>query len=189
MSVSRRYTVADLEQIEPVEGERYEVIDGELYVAHQPSWHHQYACTRLTVALGAWSDSTNLGACFQSPGVLFDAENGVAPDVVWISWARLRAGEDAAGHLHVAPELVVEVLSPGAVNRRRDLEIKLVLYSRQDVLEYWVVDWQQRALQVYRRAGPALALIETFAGEGPLTSPLLPGFQLDVARLWPPTAI
>lgn len=52
MSVSRRWTVADLEQIEPVEGERYEVIDGEPYVRHAPSWRHQFPCSQINMSLG-----------------------------------------------------------------------------------------------------------------------------------------
>src|SRR5438874_6561900 len=112
MSVSRRYTSADLDLIEPVEGERYEIIDGVLHVAKQPSWHHQYACGKLTRYLDAWNDEADLGVVLIAPGLMFDPANDVAPDVVWISQERLWAGEDRAGHIHLAPELVIEVLSP-----------------------------------------------------------------------------
>ena len=69
MSVSRRYRIADSEQIEPVEGKRYEIIDGEPYVTHAPSWRHQYPCSQINTALGNWSSETQLGTTLQVPGV------------------------------------------------------------------------------------------------------------------------
>ena len=62
-----------------------------------------------------------------APGLIFADDDDVAPDVVWISRERLAGTLDQTGHLHTAPELVVEVLSPGSVNERRDREVKLKL--------------------------------------------------------------
>jgi len=56
--------------------------------------------------------------------------------VVWVSKERLSQIEDEAGHLTDAPELVIEVLSPGKNNERRDKEAKLKLYSVEGVREY-----------------------------------------------------
>ena len=50
------------------------------------------------------------------------------------------------GQFSVAPDLVVEIFSPGAVNERRDRELKLNLYSRQGGREYWIADWQRRGV-------------------------------------------
>ncbi|HZO26425.1 MAG TPA: Uma2 family endonuclease [Chloroflexota bacterium] len=187
MSVPRRWTVADLEQIEPVEGERYEVIDGELYVAKQPSWEHQSICITLGGQLEHWSYESGRGSVSTAPGVIFSRESGVAPDLAWMSWERLRAGRDSAGHVHMAPELLVEVVSPGRDNERRDRKTKLALYSREGVDEYWIVDWQQRIIDVFRRTGDALELVGTLSGDDVLESPLLPGFRITLGRIWPPT--
>lgn len=186
MSVSRRYTVAELEQIEPKDGERYEVINGELYVAHAPSWHHQYASSRVWRALDAWSEATRAGLAHEASGIIFNALDGVIPDVIWMSVERMAVGTDAAGHFTIAPELVVEVLSPGIGNERRDREVKLALYSAQDITEYWIVDIRQRAVLVYRRLGDRLALAVTASSGDTVESPLLPGFVLPVDRLWAP---
>jgi len=51
---------------------------------------------------------------------------------------------------------VIEVVSPGAANVRRDRDVKLKLYSRRGVDEYWIVDWQRRQIEVYRRREAAL---------------------------------
>jgi Uma2 family endonuclease len=187
MSVSRRYTIADLEQIEPVEGERYEIIDGDLYVTHAPSWRHQFSCIQISTALQIWSGETQRGTTLQVPGVIFSQESGVIPDVAWLSWDRLRAAEDRAGHFTLAPELVVEVVSPGSENERRDRQTKLALYSREGVEEYWIVDQQHRTVDVYRRAGESLGLVQSLAGDDALETLLLPGFRLEIARIWPPT--
>ena len=186
MSVSRRWTVADLEQIEPVDGMRYEVIDGELYVTHAPSWRHQHVASQLNTALQNWSDETRRGTTLQVPGLVFSAESGVIPDVVWSSWDQLWAAEDRAGHFTLAPELVVEILSPGSENERRDRQTKLALYSREGVEEYWIVDIQRRMVDVYRRVSDALELVQTLTGDDVLETPTLPDFRLHIANIWPP---
>jgi Uma2 family endonuclease len=185
MSVSHRYTSADLELIPAVEGKRYEIIDGDLYVSHAPSLGHQYVCVRLSRFLDEWGDALDLGVTYVAPGLVFAGDDDVMPDLIWVSHERRRAGTDAAGHLTVAPELAIEVLSPGATNEKRDRHLKLKLYSRQGVHEYWIVDWQRREIKVYRRAEQSLALVATLLGEDALGSPLLPGFSVPIARLWP----
>jgi Uma2 family endonuclease len=187
MSVSRRWTIADLEQIESKEGERYEIIGGELIVTHAPSWRHQHTGSQLNTALQNWSNETQRGTTLQVPGLVFSAEDGAIPDMVWTSWERLRAAEDRAGHFTIAPELIVEILSPGSDNVRRDRETKLALYSREGVEEYWIVDQLRRTIDVYRRAGESLDLVQTPAGDDVLESSSLPGFCLPIARIWPPT--
>lgn len=186
MSASLRYTTSDLEGLPTIDGVRYEIIDGDLYVSRQPDWHHQYTCNEISAELRDWNRRTGAGVAFQAPGVIFAQDQNAAPDVVWISRARLATIVDAAGHLRAAPELVVEVLSPGADNEQRDRELKLKLYSRQGVREYWIVDWQLQTVQVYRRAQAALELVATLMDDDRLTSPLLPGFACPISTLWAP---
>src|SRR5215218_9213210 len=158
MSVQRRYTSRDLEAMPYVEGLRYEIIDGELHVSSAPSWHHNCAAKRLCTALDNWGDETGLGETMPAPGVIFTDDNNVIPDLVWISRERLETGLDAAGHLTVAPEIVVEVLSPGSDNVRRDRVLKLGLYGRQRVQEFWLVDTQRRIVEAFRHVGGSLEL-------------------------------
>jgi Uma2 family endonuclease len=185
MSVQRRYTSADLDILPQIEGIRYEIIDGELFVSKQPSWHHQSAASNTCSALKQWNRETRRGQTVEVPGLVFADDDDVIPDVIWISNSRLVGALDAAGHLTVGPELVVEVLSPGSANERRDREVKLGLYSRRGVDEYWIVDWQRHEVQVFRRAGDSLELAATL-GDDALTSPMLPGFEVRVASLWEP---
>ena len=177
------WTSQDLEML-PDDGKRYEIVDGELYVSKQPHWHHQFVCNRIWELLQTWSRQTKAGMANSAPGLIFDDDDDVAPDVVWISQERLAKSLQPDGKLHAAPELAIEVLSPGTINERRDREIKLKLYSRRGVLEYWVVSWQERRLEVYRREDAALKLYSTLYENDLLQSPLLPGFSFQVSQLF-----
>ncbi len=185
MPTSVRFTTADLEALpDRLDDTRYELIDGELCVAKQPHWEHQLAGVMLSAALVEWSLQTGHGVPNAAPGLIFSPEDDVAPDVIWISHARLAQGLGDDGKLHAAPELVVEILSPGSTNERRDRQIKLKLYARVGVEEYWIVDWRARAVEVYRRASDRLEPVATLTGAELLTSPLLPGFTYPVSDLW-----
>ncbi len=178
-----RWTSRDLELL-PDDGSRYEIIDGELYVSKQPHYHHQLVCTRLVAFLDAWSRQTKAGEANFVPGLIFADDDDVAPDVIWISRERLAMALKPDGKLHNAPELVVEVLSPGVINERRDREAKLKLYSRRGVQEYWVVNWQERYLEIYQREKAVLKLDRTLYETDTLESPLLPGFSCQVSEIF-----
>jgi Uma2 family endonuclease len=112
--------------------------------------------TRIISAVGQWSREGGSGYVLAAPGVLFSEDDAVAPDLVWVAGDRfaLVAAED--GKLHLAPDLVVEVLSPGPANEMRDRQLKLDVYSRYGVSGYWVVNWQVRSVQIFRREGEQL---------------------------------
>jgi Uma2 family endonuclease len=183
MITTQRYTSADLEAF-PDDGKRYEIIEGELHVSKAPNFFHQDICFRIAAALNRWSERTGGGRCTFAPGVIFSDDNDVVPDVVWISSARFSKALGPSGHLHAAPELIVEVLSPGKANEKRDREAKLGLYSRRGVDEYWIVDWRRRRIDIFRRSGPALVHSATLMDSGVLESPLLPGFSQPVEPLF-----
>ena len=178
-----RWTTSDLELL-PDSSNRYETIDGDLFVTRAPHWGHQKASGKVYRALDDWSESTGLGETVQTPGVIFSDADNVIPDVVWISKARLAVSLDEAGHLTSAPELIVEVLSPGTANERRDREAKLKLYASRGVQEYWILDWQLQQLEIYRRQQAVLKLVSTLFAIDELSSPLLPGFGCSVSRLF-----
>lgn len=184
MSVQRRYTSADLEAMPYDEWHRYEIIDGELFVSSAPSWNHNRALRRLATALDNWDDETGLGEANPAPGVIFSDDDNVIPDLVWVSRAKLDGGFDRAGHLTVAPDIVVEVLSPGSDNARRDRVAKFGLYAQQGVQKYWLVDPALRIVEVFRHNGRTLELVASLSGDDALTSPLLPGFACPLSRLW-----
>lgn len=182
MSAELRFTIHDLELL-PENENRYEIIDGELCVSTQPHWRHQFACGRLFRALDTWDELEGSGLAIEAPGVIFAEDDAVAPDVVWVSRERLSRVLGDDGKLYAAPDLVVEVLSSGPKNEERDRELKLKLYSRQGVREYWIADWRDVTVRIYRRERAVLRQVATLTAEDTLTSPLLPGFAWPVAGL------
>ncbi|MGF1491345.1 MAG: Uma2 family endonuclease [Microcoleaceae cyanobacterium] len=180
-----RWTVRDLD-VMPDDGgwKRYEIIDGERLVTRAPHIRHQSAAGKIHVRLEIWSEETELGSAFQTPGVVFSHTDAVIPDVVWISKARLTHGIDEAGHLIATPELMVEILSPGERNEQRDKEFKRKLYSLHGVQEYWIVNWQLQTVEVYRRSNLQLELVGTLLSEDSLQSPILPGFLMPIAKVF-----
>jgi Uma2 family endonuclease len=189
MATTRLFTVDDLANM-PDDGQRYEVIEGELYVTAAPSDEHQGIVTTLTVALGTWQRSDGGGRLRPGIGLIFSRHDGVIPDLVWAAPDQLPgilinpATGERDGKWHQAPALVVEVLSPGRANAERDRETKLTLYSRRGVREYWIVDPVAQVVEVYRRRDGALILVATLLSDETLTSPLLPSFALPVADLF-----
>jgi Uma2 family endonuclease len=185
MSTRVRLTTRDLETMpDQLDDTRYELIDGELFVAKQPPWEHQFTGVMLSAALLRWSEETGFGISNAAPGLIFSPEDVVAPDVIWISNERLAQGLGEDGKLHLAPELTVEVLSPGSINERRDRELKLKLYAQYGVEEYWIADWRTQTIEVYRRVDGVLEPAITLRQGDLITSSLLPDFAFPVANLW-----
>jgi Uma2 family endonuclease len=184
MSTTVRYTSKDLAQFPDDDGKRYEIIDGDLHVSTQPHYYHQKVAFNLGRALAALSEESGGGEVNLAPGLIFAEDDDVAPDLVWISEERLRSSLAPDGKLHSAPELVVEVLSPGRANERRDRVAKLNLYSRRGVQEYWIVDWVSRTIDAYRRGEHGLEATMTWHETDSIETPLLDGFKYALADLF-----
>ncbi len=179
MPVDTRLTYDDFCQL-PDDGKRYEIIDGELFVTPAPLSLHQRVVTRLTYHLYGFVENHKLGEVFVSPfDVVFSEFDVVEPDLLYISKAR--ASVLTAKNAQGAPDLVVEVLSE--TTARRDRSIKLKLYGRFGVQEYWIIDPEVPAAEIYRRGVGGLELAAKLAAADALTSPLFPGFKLPLKKL------
>jgi Uma2 family endonuclease len=139
-------TWQDVQQL-PDDGNRYEAIEGELYVTPAPSLRHQRISMRLTVILNQLLIEPGLGELFYAPvGVEFPAtEEGVQPDIVFVS--NERRGILADPCIRGAPDLVIEILSPTTAGRDRGVKRKL--YEQQGVKAYWIVDPEAAAVEMW----------------------------------------
>lgn len=168
-------TVEDLDLF-PDDGNRYELIEGELFVSRAPGFFHQIVVTNIIALVRPFLDRNPLGIIVVGPGVIFSQFSGVIPDLVFISneqRAEIASGEKVTG----APALVIEVLSPGAENARRDRIAKRQLYAKYGVKEYWIVDSEKRAVEVYVLAGEMLELSSGFTDQDEITSSVMPEFK------------
>lgn len=159
-----------------------EVIDGELIVTPAPSPYHQHIADTLLIALRAFLDGhPGTGVAFSAPiDVVLRVERPaivVQPDLVFIEAAR--TGIIAAAVMG-PPTLAVEVVSPSST--RLDAVRKRELYAQFGVLEYWLVWPEEQRIDVIALAGAGAA--REFGPADILTSEVLPGFQLDVTRVF-----
>jgi len=167
----------------PDDGNRYELLEGEIYVSRAPGLTHQRVIGNIYLALRLYLETTPIGEVLSTPGVIFDQFNGVIPDLVFISNElkdRIGTGEK----ITEAPELMIEIVSPGKENAERDRLVKRRVYAKHGVKEYWVADPEARTLEIYRLKHRSLALVATLAGKDEITTPLLPGFACTVNQIF-----
>lgn len=149
------WTVEDLAGL-PEDGNRYEIIDGELLVTPAPSIRHQRLVGALLKRLVAYLDACRVGEAFVSPAdIVLARDTLVQPDVFVIS----RSGGPAPqSWSEVGPLLLaVEVLSPGTM--RADRYRKRPRYQEAGVAECWIVDADARLVERWR-PGEAMPEIE-----------------------------
>lgn len=175
-------TVADLD-VMPDDSNRYELIEGELLVSRAPGITHQFISGNIFSAIRRYLDQNPIGAVVATPGVIFDDFNSLIPDLIFMPHEQrdeIVAGE----HLRGAPALVIEILSPGPTNTRRDRVSKRQVYGKHGVQEYWIVDPANRAIEVYQLHAGVLELANTFLEHDTLISPTLPGFVYPASDIF-----
>jgi len=179
MPVDTRLTYDDFCLL-PEDGKRREIIEGELFVTPSPQTPHQRAVMRLSVRLWQFVDSHELGEVFSAPfDVVFSEFDVVEPDLLYISNAR--AGVLTHKNVQGAPDLVVEVLSEST--SRVDRSIKLKLYGKFGVQEYWIIDPEGPSAEIYRRGEEGLGLVAKLSATDALNSPMFPGFSVPLREL------
>jgi Uma2 family endonuclease len=180
MALPRAFTVADLYALPDSErGERYELIDGELFVTPAPTWRHQTVSSNLKRVLDGHVHSLRRGWVRDNLGVRVDERTYVIPDAVFVS--RERCAIIGAMELEGAPDLIVEIFSPST--RRRDLLAKRALFARMGVREYWLID--PDALLVTVLVLEEGRFVDLSPAEpGLVTSRVLPELRLSLADLF-----
>lgn len=175
-------TVADLDAC-PDDNNRYELIEGELFVSRAPGIPHQRVVLNLEISLSEYLRNNPIGILVPGAGAIFSDYDAVIPDLAFVRnerWDQVVTGEKFTGAL----DLVIEVVSSGAENRRRDLVVKRQLYGKYGVSEYWVVDPENRFVVIYLLSGQSLDEIATIRDNEEVTTSLLPGFRLKVNSIF-----
>ena len=176
-------TVADLDAFPDDDGNRYELISGELFVSRAPGIPHQRILQNLQVELALFLRRNPVGLLVPGAGTIFSDYDAVIPDLVFVRnerWEQIVTGDKFTG----AADLIVEVLSPGNANRARDLEAKRRLYEKFGVEEYWIVDSLNSCVLVFRRTDQDLQRVSKLSLDDKLTSPVLPGFELKTSEIF-----
>jgi Uma2 family endonuclease len=168
----------------PDDGQRHELIDGEHYVSPTPILKHQAIVGNVFGLIWAYLQQHPIGIAFGSPlDVILSRFDVVQPDVLYVSHERM-AQTEPSDWLKGAPNLAVEVGSPST--RKRDETIKLRLYERFGVDEYWIVDPTRATITVFQRKHGFYARVADLAlgRDDVLTTPLLPGLELPLTKIF-----
>ena len=181
----RRWTYRDLVAL-PDDCLRHELLDGEHVVTPSPAVAHQLILWDLSREIANFLDAHPVGTALAAPfDVKLSLFTVLVPDLVYFTAERFARVVNEK-HAVAAPDLVVEILSPGT--RRRDKGRKRAIYEREGVAEYWVVDPDAKQVSVLRRAGPGsgftAAVTLALAKRDVLASPLFPGLRIPLSRIF-----
>jgi Uma2 family endonuclease len=160
---------------------RYELVEGELCLVPSPSLYHQRISRELGTALHLYLRKHDLGETFYAPcDVVLSEISVVQPDLIFVS--RERLGILAEANVQGAPDLVVEILSPST--GQRDLGIKRSLYAKYGVREYWIVDPEDKTVQVLSWTETGYHTEAVVPKTGTLNSILFADLELKLAGIF-----
>ncbi len=165
----------------PDDGRRYELYEGEAYMVPSPSVQHQRILRKLMLLLAQLVNEDRLGEIFYAPlDVVFSESTVVQPDILFIS--HQRRGIIGEQNISGAPDLVVEILSPST--EERDRGIKLQLYGRYGVQEYWLVDPEKRTVEVLALSPEGYQVLGQYGGDEIVSSQVLAKLQFPAGAIF-----
>jgi Uma2 family endonuclease len=160
----------------------YELLNGSLVKRASPTIRHQDIQGELFALMRTYVSEKKLGKVLSAPiDVYFDDHNCPQPDIVFVSKERRFLVEDS-DYVNGAPDLIVEIISPGT--GKNDRGWKKDLYERFAVKEYWIVDPSAKLVEIYGMRENAYRLLAIQEEEGVVASSVLPGFELDIKVLF-----
>ena len=175
---AKRWTYEDYYRLE--DGQRHEVIDGNLLISPAPDTWHQNWLNDINIVLSQFVKQRSLGQIFIAPvDVVLDPENTVQPDIIFVSAAN--AGIIQRPAIFGTPELLVKLISPSSV--RRDRYDKKDLYARFGVKEYWIGDPANKSLEILTLKEGRYDLHCAAEVQGKLTSLVLAGLEFDLTDI------
>ncbi|MGH7595009.1 MAG: Uma2 family endonuclease [bacterium] len=165
----------------PDDGKRYELIDGELYASGVPPSAHQLVVGNLLMVLTNYLKRYDIGKVLMGPLEVFFSETNLAqPDVIFISNDNLKIIKPTK--IKGAPDLVIEVLSPGT--EKRDRTIKAKMYAKFGVQEYWLVKEKTATVEILCLQKGKLVPVVRLGKSDILTSPLFPDLKIPLSEIF-----
>jgi len=176
------WTVDDLDLL-PDDGNRYEIIDGELFVTPAPIYMHQRAQMQLISRMLGYVETLDLELLAAPTAVRASEFTEVQPDLLVL----YRSPPDALEARWVPMPtlaLAVEILSPST--RQRDRGLKRRTYLAKGVAEYWIMDLKRRCVEVWRAGAESAAVVTATLTWQPREpqAPLLVDFGEFFARIF-----
>jgi Uma2 family endonuclease len=175
-----RLTVEDYRCL-PEIGPRYQLIEGDLYMAPAPNRYHQDISRNLELILGNYLKSNPIGKLYDAPfDVVLDPHDVFQPDILFVSNQRSSILTEAGAE--GAPDFIAEILSPKTA--RLDLDAKRKTYLRHGVRELWIIDPDQRTILIYRPEIDAQNPVATHREGDVIECPMFPGLRIDTVEVF-----
>ena len=166
----------------PDDGFRYELVKGELKRMSPTGDEHGEVTMELASALHQYVKLNNLGKVYAAETgfkLESDPDTVRAPDIAFVSMERIQAAGRIQGYRGGAPDLAVEVLSPG--NTKREMAEKVKDYFAAGARLVWIVNPKLKTVAVYRSLRDIITLTEKDTLDG---GSVVPGFQIPVAEIF-----
>lgn len=166
----------------PHDGFRYELVKGELRKMSPSGWEHGLVVVNITLLLGRHVKINNLGACSGAETgfkIASDPDTVRAPDLAFVSRERIPEGDPTKRFFVGAPDLVVEVLSPG--DSYTEVEEKAEEWLAAGARAVWVLNPKRRGVSVYRSLTDVTRLSEGDELDG---GEVVPGFRCKVSEIF-----
>jgi Uma2 family endonuclease len=165
----------------PEDGNRYEVINGELIMVAAPNTGHQIISAYIEVELYNFVKTKQLGQVLDAPiDVILSESNVVQPDILFISKenSSIITEKNIAG----APDLIIEIISPSSAYY--DLLEKKELYAVHGVREYWIVEPKKQWIEVYINQNRKFELDQRVEQTGVIKSCVVNGWSLELVNVF-----
>jgi Uma2 family endonuclease len=182
MSTTPSITAAELLTLPAGMGKRYELVLGELRVLSPAGWRHGEVIANLQTLLGQYIRHHKLGTCFGAETGFRLARNPDtvrAPDFAYIAKEHLPDEKPSEAFWPGAPDLAVEVLSPG--DRTGEIDEKIAAWLAAGVVAVWIVDPQRETVAVYDSNRPVSVKTSAEILDG---GRVLPGFSCPVREIF-----
>jgi Uma2 family endonuclease len=163
------------------EGASCQLIGGEIIMSPAPDLFHQIVSRNIFLLMNAFVSARQLGELFYAPtDVYFSEHETFQPDILFVSNERLHILKET--RIEGAPDLIVEVLSPGT--GYYDLANKKDVYEQSGVKEYWIVDPKVKSSEVLTNQNGNYVTFAKSKKSGTVASTLLSGFQMDLTSVF-----
>jgi Uma2 family endonuclease len=174
------YTYQDYLEL-PDDGNKYEIIEGELIMSPAPYTIHQEVMLNIAVELVNFVRKTKIGKIYIAPtDVVISDINVVQPDILFITNKKLQI--ITAKNIKGVPDLIIEIISPAT--GYYDLRGKKDIYEKFGVQEYWIVDPMKQRVEIYLNFENKFELHQRLEKKGILKSNILKGLDLNLDTIF-----
>jgi Uma2 family endonuclease len=161
-------------------GDRYELIEGELEAMTSPNFEHQDISSEINDILKGFVKKNKLGKiCYAPMDVILDEYLVLQPDIIFISNEKKGIIKD---RIYGSPDLVVEILSPTTLSK--DVNKKFNYYEKYKIKEYWIVEPSNKLVEIYSLENDKYVLYSKAINVGIIKSKILFKLEVDLKNIF-----